>query len=61
MDYVVRIEVSVTADSPEEAARFALADLQDTGLGPWSVDVQGSSGSAPKTVSVSQTEIDHAR
>ena len=34
MDYTVTIKVSVTASSPEEAAKFALNDLRDEERGP---------------------------
>lgn len=44
MDFTVTIEVQVTADSVEEAAKFALQDLRDTSLGPWFADVSCSRG-----------------
>ena len=40
MDYTVKFSVTVTADSPEEAGKFALDDLRDTTLSPWNADVQ---------------------
>lgn len=44
MQFTVSIEVQVTADSVEEAAKFALNDLRDPGLGPWHADVSCSRG-----------------
>lgn len=46
MDYEVVFCVSVTADSPEEAGRFALEDLRDPAIGPWYARVRGSEGDA---------------
>lgn len=42
MDYTVRIEISVTADSPKEAATRALDDLRDKTIGPWTMSVADS-------------------
>ena len=39
LDYTAVIELSVTADSPEEAARFALDDLRDSDIASWTVKV----------------------
>ena len=39
-DFVVRIEMNITADTPEEALEFALDDLAD-GTIPWEADVSG--------------------
>lgn len=44
MDYTVTIQVSVTADSPEQAAQLAINDLRDESLGPWNADVTCSRG-----------------
>lgn len=38
-EYNVAIQLSVTARSPAEAAKFALADLRDTEIGPWNFEV----------------------
>lgn len=43
-DFTVLFEVSVTASSPETAAKFALADLRDTALGPWTACITNSEG-----------------
>lgn len=43
-DFTVLFEVSVTASSPETAAKFALADLRDTDLGPWTATITNSEG-----------------
>ena len=38
-DHVVTFEVQVTADSPQQAAKFALDDLRDVTLGSWNARV----------------------
>ena len=38
-EYICLIEVSVTANSPKEAAKYAMDDLRDPSLGPWNVRV----------------------
>lgn len=38
-DYTVVIEVSITADDPQQAAKWAMEDLRDPSLGPWNVEV----------------------
>lgn len=43
-DFTVLFEVSVTASTPETAAKFALADLRDTDLGPWTASITNSEG-----------------
>jgi hypothetical protein len=43
-DYNVTIHLGVTASSPAEAAKYALNDLRDTTLGPWSFAVSGPRG-----------------
>lgn len=50
--YTVRIELSITADSPEEAAELALQDLRDETLGPWNMDVDDIDDSEAEPVSV---------
>lgn len=40
VDYTVRVEMSVTATSPEQAAQFALEDIRDLSLESITVDVQ---------------------
>lgn len=50
MDYTVTVEVSVTAESPEEAAKFALDDLQDPNIEAWSMEVSCSRGKQMVTV-----------
>lgn len=54
MDYTVTIEVQVTADSPQEAAQFALDDLRDETIGPWTAEVSCSRGNV--SVSVGEQE-----
>jgi hypothetical protein len=49
-DYTVAVEVQVTADSHEDAARFALADLRDKGVQAWVMTVTNSQGSKDVTV-----------
>lgn len=49
-DYTVAVEVQVTAESHEEAARFALDDLRDRSLQEWNMTVTNSSGSKVVTV-----------
>lgn len=44
MDYTITIKVSVTADSHEEAAKFALDDLRDETIGPWNMEASCSRG-----------------
>lgn len=44
MDFTVTFSVQVTANSPEEAGRYALSDLRDGELGPWEADVSCSRG-----------------
>lgn len=39
-DWTGRVEMSVTADSPEEAAKFTLDDIRDRELEGINVDVQ---------------------
>lgn len=46
MNYTVKFEVSVTANSPAQAAQFALEDLRDRALGPWNAEVVGPTGTA---------------
>lgn len=41
-DYTVIFELSVTAKSPEEAAKFALDDLRDESIGPWNAFVNNT-------------------
>lgn len=51
-DYIVTIEVSVTAPTPERAMQFALQDLRDRTIGPWNGDVREVGQiTEPKTVS----------
>ena len=50
MDYTVTIEVQVSAESPQEAAEYALADLRDQDLGPWNAEVSCSRGKTSVTV-----------
>lgn len=52
MDYTVTFTVVVTADSPQQAAEFALRDLRDEEIGPWTADVSCSRGK--KTVAVGE-------
>ncbi len=56
MDYTVRVEVEVTADSPEEAAKYALDDLRDKTIGPVTMEVTCEHGK--KTVSVGDPDGD---
>lgn len=44
MDYTVTFSVQVTANSPEEAAAYALDDLRDETLGPWFAKASCSRG-----------------
>ncbi len=53
-DYTVRVELRITAESPEEAAQFALNDLRDTSMSNWNMDVSSSRGT--KTVSVDASD-----
>lgn len=45
-DYEIIVCVSATATSPEEAGRFAIADLRDPAIGPWFVRVRETDGNA---------------
>lgn len=54
MDFTVTFEVQVTAESVEEAGRFALGDLRDEALGPWEATVSCSRGK--QTVNVDGNE-----
>jgi hypothetical protein len=48
-EYRVTVEVGVTAKSRKQAVEFALSDLRNTELGPWSLDVK-TPGGKPKRV-----------
>ena len=49
-DFKVSFEVSITAASAEEAVVFALDDLRDMSLGPWTANVADSSGALHEVV-----------
>lgn len=51
-DYSVSVDVEVTANSPEEAARLALDDLRDEALEAWTMDVKCIQSGAVTKVSV---------
>ncbi|WP_196493113.1 hypothetical protein [Burkholderia territorii] len=51
-DYVARVEVNVTAESPEQAAQFALDDLRDRSLGPIGFVVENLKSHTAVTVRV---------
>lgn len=51
-DYSVSVDVDVTANSPEEAARLALDDLRDEALEAWTMDVKCIQSGAVTKVSV---------
>ena len=57
MDYTITIQVDVTANSPEEAARFALDDLRDKSIKQWNIDVEWTREGTPitQTISVDET------
>lgn len=44
MDFTVTFAIQVTADTPEQAAAYALADLRDESIGPWTAQVSCSRG-----------------
>lgn len=51
MEFTVKIEVQVTAESFEEAGRLALDDLRDPTLGPWYADVSSAHGQGEVEIS----------
>jgi hypothetical protein len=55
-DYTVSVELSVTADSPEEAARYALDDLRDRAIEAWKMDVECNRTGVVTEVSVSGSD-----
>ncbi|CAE6795657.1 hypothetical protein R70006_05061 [Paraburkholderia domus] len=55
LDYTVTVELSITADSPEQAAEFALDDLRDRSIGPINFDVENLG--SKKVVTVSTGEV----
>ena len=51
-DYTVTIKVSVTAPNPQRAMQFALQDLRNGDIGPWTGEVlEAGATSDPETVS----------
>jgi hypothetical protein len=54
--YTVTIEVSVTADNPQEAAQYALDDLRDETLGPWEMGASNDSTGSYHVVEVGEPE-----
>ncbi|GMG94738.1 hypothetical protein ACUXAV_004995 [Cupriavidus metallidurans] len=50
-DFNVTFTVSVTAGTPEEAARLALDDLRDRSLESWNADVEHQGERSSVTVS----------
>lgn len=51
-DFTVRVELSITAENAQEAARFALDDLRDLSIGPWNFECQAGLSNPVITVSV---------
>lgn len=45
IEFTVNIEVSVTANCPEQAAKNALQDLRDTVISDWAINVASKHGS----------------
>jgi hypothetical protein len=56
MDYTITIKVDVTANSPEEAAQFALDDIRDKSIKQWNVDVEWTLEGTPITQTISVDE-----
>jgi len=52
--YEVTVLVSVTADSREQAAAFAMDDLRDFSLGPWNLEVRNMSNGQQWLVSAGE-------
>jgi hypothetical protein len=48
--YSVTVVVSVTADSPQEAAKYAMDDLRDMQLNQWNVTVENDQGVIARVV-----------
>jgi hypothetical protein len=60
LDYTITIEISVTAESFEEAAAFALDDIRDRRLGPWNMNVKNVGSGETEEVSVTHADADEA-
>jgi hypothetical protein len=56
-DYTVTVEVSITANTPEQAAAYALMDLRDRDLGPWNFDVRECATGTMSKVEAGSTKV----
>lgn len=52
MIFTVIFELAITAESPEEAAKFALDDLRDPSIRGWNATVKSEQGTVETSVSV---------
>lgn len=54
MNFTVDFELSITADNPEQAVRFALDDLRDLNLCQWTAKVKSESETVDVTIDTSK-------